>query len=340
MFGRRKNKDTGPAIAEFWRWWADARHSVGAAIDDGTVAALAGEISRRVASIHKGLQWELSQGTRAQHALVVAAAGNAALRATVARWLAAAPAPDAVFEYLGSRPSDDAVFTSRMQIAGHELDLSELRFAYSTDEDAHDLDVSVFHPGFRELPESARLQVTFLALDWALGEEQVEMWVGRVEAQQVESPGLRPYGDLRAAVADLAAKHAEPRYAMLGGERPGGRPMMAMVQVPLKSVRWPRFDAHIAVTARFPAQPNGLPTDESLAHLRDLEDRVEAVLPPDGEVVAHETADGVRTLHVYADGTTPAVDAVSAVATSFGPLRTAVSVTHDPGFERVAHLRP
>jgi hypothetical protein len=45
--------------------------------------------------------------------------------------------------------------------------------------------------------------------------------------------------------------------------------------------------------------------------VRKLEDHIEAVLPPDGEVVAQETSQGVRTIHVYADGTTPTRDAVS-----------------------------
>jgi hypothetical protein len=93
----------------------------------------------------------------------------------VARWRAAAPAADAVFEYFGSRQPDNDVFTSRIQIADHQLELDAVRFAFTVDEDAHELDVAVFHPDFPVLPESARLQLTFLALDWALGEELVEL---------------------------------------------------------------------------------------------------------------------------------------------------------------------
>jgi hypothetical protein len=339
MFGRRKTKQNGEAVAEFWRWWADARHRVAAAISDGTVGSLAGEISGRVAAIHKDLQWELSEGKQAQHALVVAAAGNAALRATVARWRAAAPAGDAVFEYFGSRQPYDGMFTSRIQIADQQVELDALRFAFTVDEDAHELDVAVFHPRFPDLPESARQQLTFLALDWALGEELVELWIGQVDCAQFEPYGLRTFSELRVAVNDLATKHADPLYVMLGAENRKGVPMMAMVQVPLKSSRWPRFDTHIAIIARYPAQHNGLPTDESLADLRDLEDQVEAVLPPDGEAVAHETSQGVRTIHVYTDGTTPTRDAVSAVVASFRPLKAKVAITYDPGFEHVRHLR-
>lgn len=340
MFGRRKHKDDTAAIVAFWHWWAGARGRVQAAIEDGSVESLASEISARVAAINGDLQWELTKGRGAQHAFVVSPAGNAALRATAARWRAAAPAADEVFEYFDARQADDDVFDARIQIAGHDLELAELRFAVGTGEDAHDLDVGVFHPAFPHMPEGARVQLAFLALDWALGEQQVELWIGQVEALPAGQPDLVTFTELRAAVANLAAKHAEPVYAMLTAEDRRGRPVMAMIQVPLRSARWPRFDQHVAVTARYPARPNGLPTDEALAQLRDLEDRIESVLPPDGEVIAHETTNGVRTIHVYADSTTDKADAVSSVAASYHALNTTVTANSDPGFEAVAHLRP
>ena len=49
---------------------------------------------------------------------------------------------------------------------------------------------------------------------------------------------------------------------------------------------------------------------------------------------------GVRTIHVYADSTTDKADAVSSVAEALRPLKTTVTVTADPAFEGVAHLRP
>ena len=340
MFGRRRQKDDGAAITEFWQWWGQARERVDAAIGDGTVERLAGEITDRVRAIHRDLQWELTKGSGARHALVVSPGGDATLRAAAARWRAAAPTADEVFEYFAARQPDGYPFDSRIQIAGHDLELGELRFAFPVRDDDHELDVGVYHPSFSQMPEAAVLQVTFLALDWALGEQQVELWVGEVEPMRVGGPGLRTYLDLRAAVAAMAARHAEPVYVVLGAEDKRGRPVMAMVQVPLKSARWPRFDQHIAITARYPAQPNGLPTEESLTQLRELEDRVESVLPPDGEVIAHETSNGVRTIHVYVDSTTSKAEAVSSVAGSFNALKTGVNVNADPGFEGVAHLRP
>jgi len=339
MFGRRRRKDPTEAITEFWVWWSHARPRVAAAIEDGTTEKLADEISDQVHAIHDKLQWELSKGTRSRHSLVVAPAGDPALRATVARWLAVAPAADPLFEYHGSRQPDDNVFSARMQIAGQDLELSELRFAFSVAEGAHDVDVAVYHPVFAVLAPQAAQQVTFLALDWALGEEQVELWVGRVDTLTTPVPDLRTGPELRAAVDDLAAGHTEPLYAMLSGEDRHGTPIMAMVQVPLKPARWPRLDTHVAVTLRFAARDNGLPTEESLEELRDIEDRIIDAVGRDGEVVAHETSGGVRTIHVYVDGATGAGNAAVAGTAAAGSLRPTTKVTYDPSFSRVGHLR-
>lgn len=338
MFGRRKRTDTTAAIGEFWHWWASARGRVAAAIDDGSAGALADEITDRVKSIHGDLEWELSASQVARHSLVVSSAGDAALRATVARWLASAPPADAVFEYHGSRQPDDNAFTSRIGIAGQELDLTELRFAFSECDDTHALDVAVHHPGFTGMPEGAVRQVTFMALDWALGEDQVELWLGAVEPMVVASAPLRTVDQLRTAVKALAARHADPVYQLLNGQTQQGRPLMAMVQVPLQPVRWPRFDTHIEVALRFPAQPDGQPTDDSLSLLRAVEDHIEAGLGADGVVVGHETTGGARTIHVYGDGATAIVDTLKALVAN-APLKATTKVRYDPGFEQVAHLR-
>jgi hypothetical protein len=339
MFGRRKkSNDSTAAIVEFWMWWDRARARVATAIADGTVEQLADEISSRVSAIHEDLQWELSPGRATEHSLVVAPGGDARLRATVARWLASAPAGDTLFEYYGARQADDDVLASKIQIAGKELDLSELRFGFTVDDDAHDVDVSVFHPGFATLPEQARGQLTFLALDWALGEERVETWVGAVETALTPPPNLRSGRELQAAVAELAARHAEPVFAILGAETKRG-PLMATVQLPLRSARWPRFDTHVSVTTSFVKRDNGLPTEDALTQLRELEDRLEAALNGDGVMIGHETCAGSRTIHVYVDGATHASDAVTGAARS-GPASVKTDVTYDPALERVRHLRP
>jgi hypothetical protein len=335
VFGRRKKIDTGAAIGDFWSWWAGSRDLIAAALDAGTVAQVADEITERVEGIHRGLEWELGAGRTASHALVVTMGGDHELRPTVARWLSAAPPADETFEYHGSRQPDDAILAARIEIAGTELDLSRLRFAYALNEDAHEVDAAVYHPAFAQLPAEAATQVTFMALDWVLGEERVELWIGAVDTLTRSSAEARSIADLRATVSDLEAKHAEPAYVLFGGADHAGAQLTATAQVPLKPARWPRFDTHVAVTL----SRGGLAVDGFLDQVIAIEDAVTAALAGDGAVVAHETSANARVLHVYTDGSTAAIGRAREAAAA-GPLRAALTPTYDPGFDRVAHLRP
>jgi hypothetical protein len=94
----------------------------------------------------------------------------------------------------------------------------------------------------------------------------------------------------------------------------------------------------VAVKLGFPARENGLPTEEALALLRDHEDAIAAAVGDDGEVVAHETCEGVRTLHVYVDGATPAAMVAGETARN-GPYDGHAEINYDPRFARVDHLR-
>jgi hypothetical protein len=68
--------------------------------------------------------------------------------------------------------------------------------------------------------------------------------------------------------------------------------------------------------------------------------RVAATMGQDGEVVAHQTSGGIRTLHAYVDGATSAADTVATGIASSGDLTGTTKVTYDPAFDGVAHLRP
>jgi hypothetical protein len=168
---RRKDRaaSRAEAIAEFWRWWAGARTQVAQAIASGTSPALASEIGDRVEAISAELEWELTPGLNARHALIVTAAGKAELRATTARWLAAAPPADEVWEYHAARVADPAVFDSKLGIGEASMDMGEIRYSFTVDEDRRQVDVTCYHPGFAGVPDQVRGQVTFLTLDWLLG---------------------------------------------------------------------------------------------------------------------------------------------------------------------------
>lgn len=326
------------AIREFWRWWLTARSRFEAAIGAGGWGALPDEMNRRVAAIAPELEWEFCAGRQAAHALVVSAAGNRHLRVLAERWYRAAPGPDHTWEYHPARQADPRAFTHRLGFGDHELDLADLRFGYEPDDNRRQIDVAVYHPGFERVAERDRDHVAFLALDWLLGEDAVEAWIGVIEATTDGADATDPGEGLRAAVGALADE--PPLWTVLGGTGLDGRPITATVQMPLRAVRWPLFDRHIEVVLPYPpADGRGLPGPADLEALRDFEDRLVARLDHTAVLIAHETCAGRRTLHLYADAATPATVVAGSMRAEwrYGPAQ--VTVRADPAWEAVAHLR-
>ncbi|WP_203905916.1 DUF695 domain-containing protein [Rhizocola hellebori] len=325
------------AIADFWQWWSQARGEITASISNGKAEQQARAISPRVAAIHRDLSWELTKGTAASHGLVVTAAGDPKLRAAAYRWLAAAPPADGTWEYHAARPASPAVFSSKLGIGGAMLDMEQMVYAVTVEKDRRCVNVVCHHPEFVNLPDEVQGQVSFLSLDWLLGEEQVEIWLGTIEWSAAALFAPRTPSDLRYAVDAITA---DDSWAVMSAQGRDGLPHMALVSQPLRSARWPRFDQHVAVTLPYQRLTEvGLPADESLQALRALEDSLTEAAGADAALVAHETVKGRRTLHFYADSHSDAADRIKALAPRWAEGQAGVDVGHDPGLERVQHLR-
>ncbi|GAA4473632.1 DUF695 domain-containing protein [Phytohabitans houttuyneae] len=342
IFSRRRAESTpspDAAIDAFWRWWPGARSAVEAAVASGEWGDLSDRINALVEAIHADLHWEFSRGVRATHALVVSPAGAPPLRAVAARWLAAAPPADETWEYHSSRQPDPAAFGARLQIAGAELAMEDLRYGFAVEAGRQLLDVTVYHPMFADLPDDVRGQISFLSLDWLLGEEGVERWVGAVEFGGAPPAEAYPPAELRAAVERQAVEFKEPAWVMLSAQDKKGWPILATAQQPLLPVRFPRFDTHVAVTLPFrEANDGGLPLDGSLTALREFEDELTDALAGDGDLLAHETSRSTRVLHFYVDGSTGAAALVEGRLGGWREGRARVETAYDPSLEHIAHL--
>jgi hypothetical protein len=347
IFRRRKDRDDRSAQASpksiegFWAWWTDeGRALADAGIAGGANDALIAAMSRRVSEIHPGLAWELSPGSTASHCLVVSPEGNAELRATARRWLRGAPAAGATWEFADSRQASPDAGSVAIELDGQTISFADV--VVGARRDGHRVDVSVHHPAFPMLDQRARLTITFLSLDNALGETDVELWVGEVAPSMV--PPLDGFGlaGLRAVVRDVKAeftgKDGQPSWAILNGDGDGG-PVLAMAQIPLSSATAPHLDTHAGVFVPYDDQTeSGLPGQSALTALRAFEDSITRALGDSGRVVAHQSHAGVRLLHVYFDSTTDAGPVLAGVCDA-SPLDVRIRVTKDPGWANVAHLR-
>src|SRR6478609_4186808 len=317
-FLRRKQSDAGPdehgTIAAFWQWWTES----GAALTAEAIAgrdpdAMVSALSERVDAIDPGLAWELGPGSDSSHVLVVTSEGNPDLRPLSRRWRMAAPPADPTWAYSDVRlPAPDV---QDVVLRLGEVDLDAGSASADVRVEAAQIDVVVHHPRFAELPEDAQRTATFLLLDAVLGEADVETWIGQIATSTMPALDPVPLVALRAVVADVRAQHigpdGEPHWVMLNGTTPDGKTILASAQMPLRASTTPHLNTYIPIIIPFRDRTEqGLPGPASLTALRSLEDHLTALLGESGRVVAHQSHDGVRILHVYVDGTTPAAEQV------------------------------
>jgi uncharacterized protein DUF695 len=329
-------------IARFWTWWSDeGARAVSAAIAERDPARVQQRLSEAVAQVHEGLAWELAAGSRAQHLLVLSPEGDPELRPIAHRWLRSAPPADADWEYAAARQAVAEPEQIMLGIEQVELSFGDIRVGARRE--GTRVDVDVYHPAFAEVEEPVRRQVAYLALDAALGEDDVEAWVGEVTASA--QPPLEGFGlrGLRAVVRDLRDDYlgddGAPQWVALEAQGVDG-PVLAMAQVPLSPVTAPHLDTHVAVLVPYTdLTERGYPGTGSLEPLRALEDHLAARIGDSGRIVAHQSHRGMRVLHIYVDSTTPAVEQMRAAVNAWEQGRIRVQVTADPGWHNVAHLR-
>jgi hypothetical protein len=323
-------------IEDFWDWWTAAgRAAAEAGMRDCAFGAFDGEMNAHVEAIHADLAWELMPGQRAEHALVVTAAGVPGRRRIAERWFRAAPPADETWEYHPARQATPPSRMVMMDLNGCKLDLRKLTFDLHVDGNL--IDTVVCHPGFAAMPPEARDHVGYLTLDWVLGEDDVTRWIGTVETSAARPAGSGPAAGLIEAVEALARRAAEPRWALMQGERDGAL-VVAALALPAQWVDYPLLDLHIALALPFAEQtPAGLPGPDSLGRLRDFEDRLTGWLLPHIRLVAHETARGVRTFHLYGDSDDPALAGQARDLVAGWPGAT-VRSSLDPGWRAIRHL--
>jgi hypothetical protein len=341
MSGRVVQQGDAIAIAGFWRWWtAKGADAAARAIATGSFGRLPDKISRRIDAIHPNLEWELAAGTQARHVLCITAAGLPELRPTAERVFRAAPPATSTWEYRPARVANTNFADARVELGSDSLRCADTRYQITVDDRYQVIDVGVYHPRFAQVGDDVQRSATFLLLDWLLGEDGVERWVGGVTTL-VEQPGDGlPADDAIAVVAALADRHATHEWALLHYQRPTGPIVMISARRPLKWIDFPLHDQHIAVSLHYERNEVGLPTQGALDQLRAAEDELVPILAESATILAaHETSDGLRTLHFYADSADQRAAIAIRVWAGAQPRHTAIEITDDPGWRSVQGFR-
>lgn len=333
---RKKNAEH--PITAFWAWWVETAYAAfESALERQDPASMAGPVTKRLAQIHPELVWETSAGTTSRHRLTVSSNGAAELRPLAERWLRAAPPSDAIWEYRAARERDaHGASGQRLDIAGHRLQLDDARFGIEVDQEGGRVHVEVFHPQFGEMPEDARLTVAYLLLDWVVGEDDVERWIGGI-TPLIDAPASPANADdLVAAVSALDSHNDPDQWGVGRGTDEKGNPLLVTMR---RGVRWidaPTLDLHHLVRLSYLADENGLPLPDELDRLRAAEDRMLASVGESPILIGHISSAGQRTFHFYSDSEDQNITAtLKAAATDAGA---SIEMHRDPAWHDVRQL--
>lgn len=334
MFGRRL-RDTREGIAAFWAWWERSRDEVDAALERDDLRRLHRTLNDRVRGVHPELAWELAPGRYARHALVLSPEGSSALRPVTERWLRAGPGADAAWEYHAARPPNPAAYASEVELCGMPFRPGAARFGVETDVDRARVHVAVWHPDFPRMDDAIRLHASFLLLDWALGEDHVERWLGEVRVSVEEQPD--DVAALTAAVAELGERCREIGWTEVDGMDDAGLPVVARLRVPYPRLDHPLFDLHGTIRIPFPTGEEGHLSEADVAALDAMAAGLTGRLGPSAALVAVVTTPTSRTLHLYADADGVVPHQVAAWASQQDrPVH--AEWTPDPGWDAVRPL--
>lgn len=330
IFGRRRDRDPKAGIAAFWSWWAQSKDKLDLALTAGELGGIDRTLSSRVAGIHPDIAWQLGTGQVARHSLVLSPEGSPSLRTITERWLRAGPGSDEAWEYHPARQVDLSAFESELQLGRRAFDPGKARFGTEVDQDRARVHVLVHHPDFPELDDADRLRASFLLLDWALGEDDVERWLGEIRVTGVEQPF--DVAGVRGVVGELAGQYGKDDWTLLEGIDERGRTLEARVRVPFPRMDHPLFDLHGAVRLNYEPAENGQPADDEAAALETITDGLLGRLGRSAVLGAVVTTAGVQNLHLYADHEGVVPGQVEAwAAQQLRPVT--VEWTPDPGWE-------
>lgn len=78
-----------------------------------------------------------------------------------------------------------------LELDGKNLDLASTQFRVELAVEEFRVHVGVCHPSFGDLTPPARKPITYLVLDWLVGEDDVERGLGHIEPLNRPSPAPR-----------------------------------------------------------------------------------------------------------------------------------------------------
>ena len=306
------------------------------AVTTGDYGDLPDTIDAMVKAIGRGLSWETAPGVHARHQFCVSGRGDPRLRVLAERWRRASPPPTSSWEFAGARHQRPGMLAVTFDVGGTPINLGLSRVSVTLDEERARAHVSVHHPAFTRLTPGHRHQISCLLLEWLLGEDNIQRWIGSVTATETEPTDTLPATSLPEIIDAMTARHAHIRWTLQDAGTPSGPRTIIKALRPLRWIDHPLLDLHTALQVSYPqTRPDGLPDYDEAIDLHRLEEDLTAVLGPRGLLAATQTSNGRRILHCYTDSEDQnGRDTIDRFAANRPHIE--VTHTHDPGWTLIS----
>lgn len=295
-------------IEQFWAWWREDAARIGETLrePEGRRTAI-DEVHMRLGRL--GLYGDVIPRADGRDLIVGSANGDPERRIAAAHWLTHAPEDDPRFAFATFRPAQGVEQLMGVVSPGEPpLPIAAMRFAarWRVNDDRVDLDAYV-GDGVRAERAS---QLAAAVLRSALGELEMESWVGTLTVS-----GFPPAGgvDLAELVAELTAEFAvrsEPQWYLYEYEKPDGAPLVVTLRRPIQPARHPFLDGCLTIR-------NELQVGD--AEERDrLKAQILDGIPSDVLAVGTVTDQGWLTTLIYANRRSPSIGMLKARAEMLG----------------------
>lgn len=336
---RDASSPLSPAIIEFWSWWSKTRPMIESGLDTGLSSGIIEDVYSAVRRVHPKLQWEIGRAPGGTPVLTLTGNGDPELRGIAERWKQGAPRGTG-WEYRAARPPETELLSRPLTVGDHEFDLEYVRVGMRVDHRLARVHATVYHPDFLFVPAETQVEVARHVLGMALGEDDVVRWVGEVKTAAEAPMDALPAAMMGAVVEQLAEPYAEPAWLTGEGRTPRGHPARVAVRFPLHRQDHPLCDLHVAVSLPYAhANPDRLPVDPSASALRDFEKHLHS-LGDRAVLAAHETGDGYRVFHLYADAGSGVVAELDQLAAGWSEGRAKVASSPDPAWRALRPYMP
>jgi hypothetical protein len=281
-------------IEEFWEWWSGVKDEFLNDIATESETHVPAEITTRLSRLHAELSWQLTPGVAARHSLNVASGGSRLLRLITGRWAMFAPESDSDWEY---RPARLPFVADVLDVRGVGVDPNELKIGMSPDTVFERMDFVVSHPAFADLDYEEARDATLEFFDSALGEDEVERWMGMLEIvpgvlHSVALDGLA--AAVTGAVTAFSGKSWEDGSEYYEGD------VVASINRSAKWIDNLHRPLYSEVTmASLASDDRGLPTPLEARRLDEISKQLLDRFGDDAVLLATATGDGERTLYFY-----------------------------------------